>query len=122
MYFLVSELIDRKYFSNRLFSAFNGNIDLIVSGGASLDPKYIRAFETYGITALNGYDITECEPVVADVYLDKDIADEKDRIIVDIQEVYQQLLQIKNKGKVIIRDTEFPKTITKKIKRHYGGQ
>lgn len=210
---------------------------MIVSGGAPLDQKYIRAFQSFGITVLNGYGITECGPIVAvnrnnlnvigsvglplccnevkiaddgevlvkgdnvmlgyynnkyenkkafinswfktgdiglidkygalhitgriknliilgngenipaesiekeiytipyvkeavaygkdnaivaEVYLD-DIPDAKDRINADIQSINQHLPQIKNIGKVIIRDTEFPKTTTKKIKRNYGG-
>lgn len=60
--------------------------------------------------------------IVAEVYLDEDIADAKDRINADIQKLNQHLPQIKNIGKVIIRDTEFSKTTTKKIKRNYGGQ
>ncbi len=60
--------------------------------------------------------------IVAEVYLDKEIADAKDRINADIQAVNQRLPQIRNIGQVVIRDTEFPKTTTKKIKRNYGGQ
>ena len=29
--------------------------------------------------------------------------------------------QIRNIGKIVLRETEFPKTTTKKIKRNYGG-
>lgn len=229
----------RKVLFKSVISAFGGKLDLIVSGGAPLDPKYIRAFQEFGITVLNGYGITECGPIVAvncnkfnifgsvglplccnevnisedgevlvkgdnvmlgyyhneienekvfvdgwfrtgdigrideygalhitgriknliilgngeniaaesieeqiykipyvkeviaygkdnaiiaEVYLDEDIADAKDRINADIKKLNQHLPQIKNIGKIIIRDTEFPKTTTKKIKRNYGGQ
>ena len=229
----------RKVLFKSVISAFGGKLDLIVSGGAPLDTKYIRAFEAFGITVLNGYGITECGPIVAvnrnkfniagsvglplccnevnisedgevlvrgdnimlgyyrndtvnknvfvdgwfrtgdigtideygalhitgriknliilgngenisaesieeqiytipyvkeaiaygkdkiivaEVYLDEEVTDAKDRINADIQNVNQYLPQIKNIGKVIIRDTEFPKTTTKKIKRNYGGQ
>lgn len=228
----------RKVLFKSVISAFGGKLDLIVSGGAPLDPKYIRAFQTFGITVLNGYGITECGPIVAvnrnkfnvigsvglplccneveiaddgevlvkgdnvmlgyyhnedenekafvdgwfrtrdigaideygalhitgriknliilgngenisaesieeqiykipyvkeviaygkdnvivaEVYLDEDIADAKDRINADIQAINKRLPQMKNIGKIIIRDTEFPKTTTKKIKRNYGG-
>ncbi len=60
--------------------------------------------------------------IVAEVYLDEEVVDAKDRINDDIQVVNQRLPQIRNIGKVVIRDTEFPKTTTKKIKRNYGGQ
>lgn len=229
----------RKVLFKSVISAFGGKLDLIVSGGAPLDTKYIRAFEAFGITVLNGYGITECGPIVAvnrnkfniagsvglplccnevnisedgevlvrgdnvmlgyyrndtenkkvfvdgwfrtgdigtideygalhitgriknliilgngenisaesieeqiytipyvkeaiaygkdniivaEVYLDEAVTDAKDRINADIQKVNQYLPQIKNIGKVIIRDTEFPKTTTKKIKRNYGGR
>ena len=229
----------RKVLFKSVISAFGGNIDLIVSGGAPIDVKYINAFKSFGITVLNGYGITECGPIVAvnrnkfnvvgsvglplccyevkiddngealvkgdnvmlgyyhneaenekvfvdgwfrtgdfgridehgalhitgriknliilgngenipaesieqeiytipyvkeciaygkdnvivaEVYLDEEIADARDRINYDIQTVNQRLPQIRNIGKVIIRDTEFPKTTTKKIKRNYGGK
>ncbi len=60
--------------------------------------------------------------IVAEVYLDEDVSDAKSRINDDIQVVNQRLPQIRNIGQVVIRDTEFPKTTTKKIKRNYGGQ
>ena len=227
----------RKVLFKSVISAFGGNIDLIVSGGAPIDKKYIKAFKSFGITVLNGYGITECGPIVAvnrnefnvvgsvglplccnevriaedgevlvkgdnvmlgyyhnetenekvfvdgwfrtgdigkidehgalhitgriknliilgngenipaesieqeiytipyvkecitygkdnviiaEVYLD-DVTDAKDRINGDIQVVNQRLPQIRNIGHVVIRDTEFPKTTTKKIKRNYGG-
>ncbi len=229
----------RKVLFKSVISAFGGNIDLIVSGGAPIDVKYINAFKSFGITVLNGYGITECGPIVAvnrnkfnvvgsvglplccnevkiaedgevlvkgdnvmlgyyhneaenekvfvnrwfrtgdigkidehgalhitgriknliilgngenipaesieqviytipyvkecivygkdnviiaEVYLDEEVVDAKDRINDDIQAVNQRLPQIRNIGQVLIRDTEFPKTTTKKIKRNYGGQ
>lgn len=237
--FLKCRIDLRKVFFKSVLSAFGGKLDLIVSGGAPLDPKYIRVFQAFGITVLNGYGITECGPIVAvnrnkfnvigsvglplccnevriaddgevlvkgdnvmlgyyhnedenkkafvngwfktgdigsidkygalhitgriknliilgngenisaesieeeiytipyvkeviaygkdnvivaEVYLNEDIPDAKDRINADIQKVNQHLPQIKNIGKVIIRDTEFPKTTTKKIKRNNGGE
>ncbi len=229
----------RKVLFKSVISAFGGNIDLIVSGGAPIDAKYIKGFKSLGITVLNGYGITECGPIVAvnrnkfnvigsvglplccnevkiaddgevlvkgdnvmlgyyhneienekvfvdgwfktgdighldeygalhitgriknliilgngenipaeaieeqiytipyvkevicygkdnviiaEVYLDEEVADAKDRINDDIQTVNQHLPQIRNIGKVIVRDTEFPKTTTKKIKRNLGGK
>lgn len=54
----------RKLF-RKVLEGFGGKLDLIVSGGAPLDDKYVRAFRSFGITVLNGYGITECGPVVA---------------------------------------------------------
>lgn len=55
----------RKFFFRSIIDAFGGKLDLIVSGGAPIDDKYISAFRSFGITILNGYGITECGPVVA---------------------------------------------------------
>lgn len=55
----------RKTFFKSVINAFGGSVDLIVSGGAPIDEKYIRGFNSFGITVLNGYGITECGPIVA---------------------------------------------------------
>ena len=229
----------RRALFKSVISALGDNIDLIVSGGAPIDKKYIEGFKSFGITVLNGYGITECGPIVAvnrnkfnvvgsvglplccnkvkiseggevlvkgdnvmlgyyhneaenekvfvdgwfktgdigsvdkygalhitgriknliilgngenipaepieeqvytipyvkeavcygkdnvivaEVYLDEEVADAKERINDDIQKINQSLPQTKNIGKVVVRDTEFPKTTTKKIKRNLGGQ
>lgn len=228
----------RKVLFKSVISAFGGNLDLIVSGGAPIDEKYIRAFHSLGLTVLNGYGITECGPIVAvnrnkfnivgsvglplicnevkiaddgevlakgdnvmlgyyhneaenkkvfvdgwfktgdlgrideygalhitgriknliilgngenisaesieeqiytipyvkevvvygkdnmiiaEVYLDEEVADAKERIHTDIRSINHQLPLARNIGQIVIRDTEFPKTTTKKIKRNYGG-
>lgn len=229
----------RKHLFKSILSSFGGNLDMIVSGGAPLDEKHVRAFRSFGITILNGYGITECGPVVAvnrnmfevpgsvgiplccnevqiaedgeilvrgsnvmrgyyhndyenqqvfsdgwfhtgdigiidnygalhitgriknliilsngenvaaesieqlvyaipyvkeviaygkddaivaEMFLDDEIADAKERIYEDIKAINQKLPLVRNIGKIVIRDTEFPKTTTKKIKRNYGGE
>lgn len=228
----------RKHLFKSVLSSFGGNLDMIVSGGAPLDEKYVQAFRSFGIAVLNGYGITECGPVVAvnrnkfsvpgsvgiplccneiqiaadgeilvrgsnvmrgyyhnnfenqkvfsdgwfhtgdlgtidkygalhitgriknliilsngeniaaegieqlvyaipyvkevvaygkddaivaEIFLDDEISDAKERIYEDIKAINQKLPLVRNIGKVVIRDTEFPKTTTKKIKRNYGG-
>ena len=228
----------RKLFKSVLI-AFGGNLEVIICGGAPLNPDLVKGLDAFGITLMNGYGITECAPIVAvnrnkfnvlgsvglplccnevkiaddgeilvkgdnvmlgyyhneeetkkvfsdgwfktgdigcidkygalhitgriknliilangenipaesieeqiytipyvkevicygknnvivaEVYLDEEVADAKARINDDIQVVNQRLPQIRNIGKVVIRDTEFPKTTTKKIKRNLGGQ
>lgn len=228
----------RRTLFKSIISAFGGNLNLIVCGGAPLNPELIKQFDSFGITLLNGYGITECGPIVAvnrnkfnvsgsvglplccnevkiadngevlvkgdnvmlgyyhnedenekvfvdgwfrtgdigrideygalhisgriknliilgngenipaesiereiytipyvkecvaygednvivaEVYLDDEVADAKENINDDIQVVNQRLPQIRNVGKVVIKDAEFPKTTTKKIKRNYGG-
>lgn len=59
--------------------------------------------------------------IVAEVFLDEDVPDARDRIDADIQAVNKKLPLVRNIGKVVVRDTEFEKTTTNKIKRNYGG-
>lgn len=225
----------RKQFFKSVISALGGKLELIVSGGAPINEKYIKEFDSLGITVLNGYGITECGPIVAvnrnkfniwgsvglplscnevkisesgeilvkgenvmagyyhsdeenqkvfvdgwfktgdigfideygalhitgriknliilangeniaaeeleekiygisyvkevlvyekdelitaEVYLDEDETDGKNRINLDIQKINRTLPLTKNIGNIIVRDTEFPKTTTKKIKRN----
>lgn len=76
------------------------------------DIPYVKEVICYG----------EDDLIVAEMFLDEEIADAKDRINADIQELNNKLPQIRNIGKIVLRDTEFPKTTTKKIKRNYGGK
>lgn len=55
----------RRTLFKSVLNAFGGNIDLIISGGAPIENKYIDEFNSFGIAVLNGYGITECGPIVA---------------------------------------------------------
>ena len=54
----------RKLFKSVL-SAFGGELEMIICGGASLNQDIINTFDAIGITILNGYGITECAPLVS---------------------------------------------------------
>ena len=58
----VSKLIPKKAAAH---AAFGGNLRIICSGGAYLDPEYVDHFKEYGITILQGYGMTECSPVIS---------------------------------------------------------
>lgn len=44
---------------------FGGNLKIIFTGGAHLDPFYIEKLEAYGIQVLEGYGMSECSPVIS---------------------------------------------------------
>ena len=44
---------------------FGGKLELIICGGAAMDPNLETGLYDLGIEVLNGYGITECSPVVA---------------------------------------------------------
>lgn len=228
----------RKILFKSIISTFGGQLEVIICGGAPLNPDLVKGFDDFGITVLNGYGITECSPIVAvnrnklnvigsvglplccnavkiaddgevlvkgdnvmlgyyhnekantevftadgwfktgdtgwidkygalhitgriknliilgngenipaesieqevynipyvkecvaygknniiavEVYLDEDVIDAKEKINDDIQIINQRLPQIRNISRIVVRDTEFSKTTTKKIKRNYG--
>ncbi len=41
---------------------FGGNLNMIICGGAYLDPKYEKGMYDFGIDIFNGYGLTECSP------------------------------------------------------------
>lgn len=61
---ITDPLIKRKMFAPVL-EALGGKTELVISGGALLNPKYIEGFRDFGIELLNGYGISECSPIIA---------------------------------------------------------
>ena len=55
----------RKKLFGSIRDAFGGELRMIISGGAPINPDIIEFFEAIGISTLNGYGITECAPVIA---------------------------------------------------------
>ncbi|SCZ76358.1 AMP-binding protein [Pseudobutyrivibrio xylanivorans] len=45
-------------------TVFGGNLKIIFTGGAHLDPFYIDEFKRYGIDIYEGYGMSECSPVI----------------------------------------------------------
>lgn len=56
--------IRRKLFS-QILEQLGGKLRIIVVGGSYIEPKLIKDFETWGITIVQGYGITECAPVIS---------------------------------------------------------
>ena len=44
---------------------FGGNLKIIFTGGAHLDPFYIDQFADYGVDVFEGYGMSECSPVIS---------------------------------------------------------
>ena len=55
----------RKTLFKTVLETFGGNLTMLISGGAPLDPDYCKFFDSIGIELINGYGITECSPIVA---------------------------------------------------------
>ena len=53
----------RKLFKT-IHDQLGGNLEMIVCGGAALDPAQEQFMQDIGITVINGYGITECSPAV----------------------------------------------------------
>ncbi len=53
----------RKIFAT-ILDNLGGNLNMIVCGGASLDPKYEEGMRDFGIDVFNGYGLTECSPAI----------------------------------------------------------
>lgn len=61
--------IRRKLFK-QIHDNIGGNVRLVISGAAAIDPSVSKGFRAFGITLLQGYGLTECSPIVTVNQLD----------------------------------------------------
>lgn len=56
-------------FSDKIFSEIHeglgGHLRLLVCGGAAIEPQILADFNDWGITAIQGYGVTECSPIIS---------------------------------------------------------
>ncbi len=52
------------FFFGEIKNAFGGEIRLIISGAAAIEPKIIEDMNKFGIQTFQGYGLTECSPIV----------------------------------------------------------
>ncbi len=64
LYKLRLKLMDKLVFG-KWRNALGGNIKVVVSGGAALQPRLARIFWAAGVPVLEGYGLTETSPVIA---------------------------------------------------------
>ena len=63
--FLLKMGIDaRRRIFKDIINNLGGELEIIICGGAFLDPKYESGMNDFGIRIINGYGITECSPAV----------------------------------------------------------
>lgn len=58
-------MIARKLVFSKWKEALGKNLDIVVSGGAALQPRLARVFWAVGLRVIEGYGLTETSPVVA---------------------------------------------------------
>ena len=56
-------------FSDKIFAEIHeglgGHLRLLVCGGAAIEPQILADFNDWGITAIQGYGVTECSPIIS---------------------------------------------------------
>ena len=65
LYYTIKLKIARKLVFSKWQEALGGNLKVIVSGGAALQPRLAHVFWAAGIPVLEGYGLTETSPVIA---------------------------------------------------------
>ncbi|MBK9358679.1 MAG: long-chain fatty acid--CoA ligase [Bacteroidales bacterium] len=64
-WYKLKHLIADRLIYNKWREALGGNFKIIVSGGASIQPRLVRTFRAAGLPIYEGYGLTETSPVVA---------------------------------------------------------
>lgn len=52
-------------FLKKITALFGGRMRMIICGGAAINPEILQGINDFGITALQGYGLTECAPICA---------------------------------------------------------
>ncbi|NLD19386.1 MAG: AMP-binding protein [Clostridiales bacterium] len=61
----------------KITETLGGRLRILICGGAAINPAVLKGFQDFGISALQGYGLTECAPMGA---LNPDIADKPESV------------------------------------------
>lgn len=92
----------RRKFFGAIRAAFGGEVSMIISGGAPINPDIIDFFEAIGISTLNGYGITECAPIIA-VNRSKNIVKGSVGNVIDIDTVIIDEPNEDGEGEILVK-------------------
>ena len=87
----------RRHLFRTVHKKFGGKLDLIVSGGASLDLDLGRKWELLGVKVLQGYGTTEASPVISNHTMDERRPDSTGRPLPNAQ------VKISDQGEILAK-------------------
>ena len=90
-----------KLFSS-IHAAFGGNVKMIITGGAPVNPDILHFFQSIGISVLNGYGITECAPLIAVNRSNNVVAGSVGNVI-DMDEVFIDEPNEDGEGEILVK-------------------
>ena len=92
----------RSKFFATIRAAFGGEVSMIISGGAPINPEILDFFEAVGISTLNGYGITECAPIIA-VNRSKNVVKGSVGNVIDIDHVVIDEPNEDGEGEILVK-------------------
>ena len=100
-----------------MLSAPNKNL-IVLPNGENVSPEELESKITNNVLGITEIIVSEKEGVIVAEIFSKDADDKmKEEIEKNVFEYNKTLPAYKQVGRVVFRDVEFPKTISKKIKR-----
>ena len=87
----------RRHLFRTVHKQFGGKLDLIVSGGASLDADLGHKWELLGVKVLQGYGATEASPVISNHTMDERRPDSTGRPLPNVQ------VKLSESGEILAR-------------------
>ena len=92
----------RKKIFKDIHAAFGGNVKMIITGGAPVNPDILHFFQSIGISVLNGYGITECAPIIA-VNRSRNVVDGSVGNVLDIDTVVIDEPNEDGEGEILVK-------------------